>query len=559
MSDSPRRPRERPRVLLVGPYDPHCGEYTFLAPPLGVWRLAGMLCAQGAVADVFDPNCCDGPPEEAFAAVLSEPWDVIGISTTNMTLRFDLALAHQARRARPEAVLVAGGMEATFRPELMFRLAPFDLAVLGEGERPLRELVDRLRAGAGIAGIAGTAYPREDGGFALHHQAALTAAELRESIFLTPYERMPYRRYWQRLEAAYRVGALPMKADREARLAEIRSVRLITLNYCPMNCAFCSATNFLHAAQGGIARLGRIGPEDILAMLGRIVATHPEVRTVIFQDDIFVFTSDSRILPLCAGIVAAKESGALPPDLQFISTNRIDAMTAERLAAMRRAGFRVLGFGIESFSPAVLAEFNKSRIYPHVVPVLEAALGLGVTPFLDLILTSPRGGLGDLAETLRQAFRWLLAGCEVGMYPYVIPFSGAAMAEDPTLVEHTISRRWRIAGTAVEWDQPVKIPPVDPLTREVILAIEADFERRLATLHERVAHLPSRVRSLLWIVCAIPHLRRHGEAMPGLDAALGALAARLPGFDCDDAGGLAEVLGHRPGSVAITAQAAAPA
>ncbi len=30
-----------------------------------------------------------------------------------------------------------------------------------------------------------------------------------------------------------RVGALPTKAAREARLAEIRSVRLITLNYCP--------------------------------------------------------------------------------------------------------------------------------------------------------------------------------------------------------------------------------------------------------------------------------------------------------------------------------------
>ena len=30
-----------PRILLIGPYDPHCGEYTFLAPPLGVWRLAG--------------------------------------------------------------------------------------------------------------------------------------------------------------------------------------------------------------------------------------------------------------------------------------------------------------------------------------------------------------------------------------------------------------------------------------------------------------------------------------------------------------------------------------
>ena len=36
-----------PRVLLIGPYDPHCGEYTFLAPPLGVWRLAGVLESAG--------------------------------------------------------------------------------------------------------------------------------------------------------------------------------------------------------------------------------------------------------------------------------------------------------------------------------------------------------------------------------------------------------------------------------------------------------------------------------------------------------------------------------
>jgi len=61
---------------------------------------------------------------------------------------------------------------------------------------------------------------------------------------------MPYSAYWERLESAYRIGALPSKAAREAHLAEIRSVRLITLNYCPMGCTFCSSTNFLHEAQG---------------------------------------------------------------------------------------------------------------------------------------------------------------------------------------------------------------------------------------------------------------------------------------------------------------------
>ena len=34
-------------------------------------------------------------------------------------------------------------------------------------------------------------------------------------------------------------------------------------------------------------------------MIKRIVATHPRVRTIIFQDDIFVFSKDRRILPLC--------------------------------------------------------------------------------------------------------------------------------------------------------------------------------------------------------------------------------------------------------------------
>ena len=70
-------------------------------------------------------------------------------------------------------------------------------------------------------------------------------------------------------------------------------------------------------------------------------------------------------------------------------------------------------------------------IHRHIEPMLTAALSLGITPFLDLILSSPRATLDDVAETLRQAYRWLRRGCEIGMYPYVIPFSGAHFARDP--------------------------------------------------------------------------------------------------------------------------------
>jgi radical SAM superfamily enzyme YgiQ (UPF0313 family) len=547
-----------PRVLLIGPYDPHCGEYTFLAPPLGVWRLAGMLRSAGAEAEVFDPNCCREPPQRSLEKKLRQRWDVIGVSTTGMTLQFDLELAYIARRAAPSALIVAGGMEATFRPELMFTLGPFDLIVLGEGERPLLELVARLRAGKSLAGMSGTVQRGADGKVVSVPQRALDREELRDAIYSIPYADMPYEAYWERLEAAYRVGSLPSKAAREAHLAEIRSVRLITLNYCPMNCTFCSSTNFLHEAQQSVAGVARLDAHECMTLIQRIVAAHPRVRTIIFQDDIFVFTRDKRVLELCDAIVAAKARGTIPSQLQFISTNRIDAMTEERLAAMRRAGFRVLGFGIESFSPRVLAEFNKAQIHRHIEPMLSAAIAAGITPFLDIILTSPRAQLADLVETLRSCYRWMREGCEIGMYPYIIPFSGAAFARDPSLIPHTHYVRREVAGTGVSWEQPAKILPIDPGLRDLILRIERDFERMLASLQSQAAHLPSRVRSLIWILCSIPILAKSGHFIADEDEVRAELRLRVPLAHREAASVSVAVPVAVPAAVAIPISVSAP-
>jgi Fe-S oxidoreductase len=518
--------------LLIGPYDPLGGEYTFLAPPLGVWRLCGVLRRAGITAEVFDPNCCTVSPEaELERIVQSRRWDLVGISTTGMTLRYDLALGHIIARLQPNALLIAGGIEATFNPEVVFSLAPFHMIVLGEGEQPLLEIARRLRAGAPLTGLPGTASLGANHQLVRLHRAALNREQLRDSIFSIPYVDMPYPAYWERLERSYRVHELPVKAEREARLAELRSVRLITLNYCPMNCTFCSSTNFLHAAQGGItAKVGRLDAEECLEMIKRIVAAHPDVRTVIFQDDIFCFTKDKRILPLCMGIRAAKAAGDLPRDLQFISTNRIDAMNAMRLRAMREAGFRVLGFGVESFARNILVEFNKAQIHSHIKPVLETALRLGITPFLDMILTSPGCQLKDLGENIREAYRWVQAGCEVGMYPYVIPFSGAKMAQDESLRLYTEYAERQISGTSISWQQSVKILPIDPRVRGAILAIEEGFEAWLERLQAIVPHMPARVRSLLWIACAIPVLVRSGQCMPDPHRAAQVLAQHLPGL-----------------------------
>ena len=79
-------------------------------PSSSGWRLAGVLTAAGIEAKVFDPNCCREPPQRALEReLLAGNWDIVGVSTTGMTLRYDLELAYVARRMAPRAVLVAGG------------------------------------------------------------------------------------------------------------------------------------------------------------------------------------------------------------------------------------------------------------------------------------------------------------------------------------------------------------------------------------------------------------------------------------------------------------------
>ena len=167
---------------------------------------------------------------------MSGSWDIIGVSTTGMTLRFDLELAHLARRMAPSALLVAAAWRRRSAPISCSKSSGRSTSWCSarRGERPLLELVGRIRAGADFGGISGTARRTVEGQLLSIPQRALSRLELRDAIYSTPYEKMPYPAYWDRLESAYRVGGLPTKAAREAQLAEIRSVRLITLNYCPM-------------------------------------------------------------------------------------------------------------------------------------------------------------------------------------------------------------------------------------------------------------------------------------------------------------------------------------
>jgi DNA polymerase III psi subunit len=74
----------------------------------------------------------------------------------------------------------------------------------------------------------------------------------------------------------------------------------------------------------------------------------------------------------------------------------------------------------------------------------------------------------------------------------------------------------------------VKILPKDPIVADVILRIECNFETMLGALQGQVAHLPSRVRSLIWILSSLPTMAAHGHHVANEWELRAELASRIP-------------------------------
>src|SRR5262245_53051384 len=81
-------------------------------------------------------------------------YDVVAISVYSSSDDLAcLAIAEMARALLPSAVIVGGGYHASARPDdIVFDGSPFDVCIVGEGEKPLVEVVASVAGGAPIRG-----------------------------------------------------------------------------------------------------------------------------------------------------------------------------------------------------------------------------------------------------------------------------------------------------------------------------------------------------------------------------------------------------------------------
>jgi len=335
-------------------------------PALGLAYLAGAARRAGFPVAVVEAHAEDLSHAEVVRAVADQGSRLVGLTSTTFNWPVVAALAREIRQALPEALVVVGGPQLSLFPEECMTEAAIDVAVVGEGDEVIVELLERVEQGSELAGVPGTLVRVGDEVARADERPPLTDLD---RLALPALDLLPIRRY--------RSLTLPRPF-----------VSMVTSRGCPYRCRYCS-----QAYVGGAHR--EHGVERVLEEIRRALEVFG-AREIVFFDETFTLDRE-RVLAICRGIL---DSGLRP---SWDVRTRADLLDDELLAAMREAGCASIHVGIEAGSERVRRLMNKRLDLDKGWRALTRARSLGIGTRGYFMLGYPGETGEEMEETIRLA------------------------------------------------------------------------------------------------------------------------------------------------------------
>ena len=323
-------------------------EYEFLLP-IGICSLYAQLRSMGRNATLV--NFCGMPQSEISMLLKTFQPDLVGLSQWTHNRHSTLELARLIKSVVPGCKVVLGGGHATSQAELILQRHPeIDLVVVGEAEETLVELVNTLECGGDLEGVAGLVIRRT--GEVVRTKPRLQINSLDELVF-------PAR--W--LHAA-------VNSD-HAHQAEFFS----SSRGCPAACRFCGSPVFW-------GRKVRFRSAESVVDEMQLLRQQYGLIYYSLRDD--TFTADrKRVVALCKEMLEQRLG------VFWSCQSRAEAIDAETVAWMRRAGCECIQLGVESGAPETLRFLGKQITPERVIAAADVIRQAGIHLSIYLIAGIP--------------------------------------------------------------------------------------------------------------------------------------------------------------------------
>jgi len=352
----------RAKILL---YQPRCVFYTM---PLALMAVGAGLKDLGVETVIVDGRL-ESDPVSALAAHLDDSL-CLGISVlTGSTIRDALEVGRRLKNIKPDLPVVWGGWHPSLFPREILDEAPdVDIAVRGQGETALRELIEAWLTERPIDEIAGIA-------FRDHHEVVMTAPRVMEPMDALPeadYSLIPVQRYFD------------LKGQRQ--------LDYVTSTGCHYRCRFC-ADPFVFKRQWTGLRAERV-VDHISALV-----TDSGASDVNFQDETF-FTDRKRTLEIAQGFIERC------PGITWAATMRADQgcrLSNDDWRTLRQSGLRKVLVGVEAGSSRMLERLGKDITLEQIDEVAHRCLEAGIAGTYPFIYGLPGERPEDLEASLKLA------------------------------------------------------------------------------------------------------------------------------------------------------------
>jgi radical SAM superfamily enzyme YgiQ (UPF0313 family) len=337
-------------------------------PPLGLAYIAAMLTKNGYNTKVYDADVEKAGFYGLKRIIERYSPDIVGITTTSFTFLQAKLTAQIVRKLLPEAVILIGGPHVSIYPEEILLNTVFDIAIVGEGENTIVELVEKLETNSNLDSVKGIVFRRNG---KIYQTEPRPLIEDLDSLPFPERGLLPNKRYF------YPFG----KSN--------PFTTIITSRGCPFSCIFCLRASGIHFGRKFRAR----SPNNIIEELLEVYNTY-KIKEIFFYDDIFTL-NQARIEELCKGIIKLKL------DISWNCRTRVDVVTPKLLKLMKRAGCERIHYGIESGDTRILKNLRKNITISQIENAFSWTQQNDIDAFAYIMLGAPGETFNSIRRTMQ--------------------------------------------------------------------------------------------------------------------------------------------------------------
>jgi len=369
---------------------------TSVALPIGLAYIASALEASGRSVQVIDAVASAprakvryfkgylvGLTADQVVARIPAESRVVGIAVmfTNEWPAISELVARLAA-ARPDVTIVLGGEHVTAMPEFSLRTSRADVAVLGEGEETVVELLDALEAGGDLADVAGIAY-RGEGEVVVNPRRRRNTAI--DDIAPPAWHHFDVELYH---DLGF-IGAMQTSA---------KSMPILGTRGCPYQCTYCSAPSMWMPKW--IPRAPAAVADEIESNMARYGATH-----FVFRDLTAIIRKD-WIVEFCNELIRRD----LDITWQLPTGTRSEAIDEEVAGLLARTGMTCMSYAPEAGSDETRKLIKKKLHMERMMKSIDAAVGAGLNVTCFLVVGFPHDDRASVSEHLELVDHLAAAG-----------------------------------------------------------------------------------------------------------------------------------------------------